>query len=37
MIAEDVGPDAGGYSPEERALRVEPDEPNAAGLEDLDR
>jgi hypothetical protein len=27
MIAEDVGPDAGGYSPEERAVHIEPNEP----------
>ncbi len=26
MIADDVGPDAGGYSAEERAMHVEPDE-----------
>jgi hypothetical protein len=30
MIAEDVGPDGGGYSPEERALRIE-DEPEDPG------
>jgi hypothetical protein len=31
MIAEDVGPDAGGYGPEERAMRIEPGEPRQPG------
>jgi uncharacterized protein DUF5709 len=26
MVAEDVGPDTGGYSPEERAVHIRPDE-----------
>ncbi|HEX6470552.1 MAG TPA: DUF5709 domain-containing protein [Streptosporangiaceae bacterium] len=35
MIAEDVGPDAGGYSPEERAVRIEPGEPEETGFPDV--
>ena len=36
MIAEEVGPDGGGYAPEERAVHIEPGEPGEPDLGDPD-